>query len=586
MKNNTFTSPLKTMVKKTLFLLFVFACITLAFLSSVFTVSAFSATPQSEYDSYKIELMRLQADAKKSQLRHYWLDIAEDFYSLYEDNPKWVNRPAALFRAAESYDELAKRSYADKDRKQALKLYDKVIKEFPHSVLADDALYNSALVYSQQLRDSDEAEKRLKKILSHYKKADHADKAKAYLTNMDDTLTASLDLNLDTLSPSSYSTENTVLYKGLTASNKNDFIQIKVELDASKAKHNIVTWSLDFLPAQKETKSPARLILTLNHTRTEPEIRPGYKFKSMGIFSRFVVDYSKRNATVIMLDFKELSAYYAYYDKEKSTIIIETTNKKNVLSKGVKTEKVKYTERIPSDLLPRDFALQMGLKVRTIVIDAGHGGKDPGAIHNGITEKELTLSFAKQLGAKLKSLGYKVEYTRTADKFLTLKERTKLAEEKDGDLFISVHANAAESSKLAGLETYYLDYTRSPETQHIVDRENAGETYLGNMGNIVDDLVHSALMYESQRLAAKVHTTMYGLVSRKGFNSTNGGTKGSLFTVLQTATMPSILLEVGYVSNNLDAKNLRNKKFVTTLVEGVANGVDQYAKELNLVSKK
>ncbi len=108
---------------------------------------------------------------------------------------------------------------------------------------------------------------------------------------------------------------------------------------------------------------------------------------------------------------------------------------------------------------------------------------------------------------------------------------------------------------------------------------------MGSMENIVDDLVHSALMFESQRLAAIVHTQMYGLVSKKGYNSQNGGTKGSLFKVLEESKMPGIMLEVGYVSNGLDAKNLKNKNFVQTLAEGVADGIHYYAKDLNLASK-
>ncbi len=575
---------LSTILRKSIYILFVIFCLLALSLSSVLTVSAF-ASPQSEYDSYKVELMRLQENAKKSQYRHYWLDLADKFYDLYKDNPKWNNRPAALFRVAEVYDELSKRSYALKDKKEALKYYDKVINEFPHSVLADDSLYYSARMHHERMQNTQEAEKRLDKIQKNYKKGDYAPKAKEYLAQLNGTLTASLDLNHDTLKVNAKDLDANVLYKGLFASHKKDYIQIKVEVDASKRKHNIVTWAIDYVPPQKKTNSPARLILTLNQTRTEKDVRPGYKFNSMGIFSRFVIDYSKRNSTVIMMDFKELSAYYAYYDKENSSIIIQVSDKKNTLAKGVSTKNATKAEKIPSDLLPRDFALKMGLKVKTIIIDPGHGGKDPGAIHNGIVEKDLVLSMSKQLGNELKKLGYKVEYTRTTDKFLKLKTRTQIAEEKKGDLFISVHANAAESSKLAGLETYYLDYTRSPETQHIVDRENGGETYLGDMSNLVDDLVHSALMHESQRLATQVHTNMYGLVSRTGYNATNGGTKGSLFTVLQSATMPGIMLEVGYISNSLDAKNLRNKKFVSTLLKGVAKGIDLYAKDLNLASK-
>ncbi len=543
------------------------------------------AEPQDDYNAYKEELAELKEDENRSQFRHNWLNLADKFYELYEFNRDWANRPAALFRAAECYDELARRSYANIDRDEALRLYDKVLEEFPNSVLADDALYYSALFYETQMRDVEEAQERLNLIVSHYSTADHGRLARDYLTEMEENLTASLNIAVDDFLNGEYQRSSGILYEGLRAYDHDDYIQIEVEVNTSERESSDVTWTLDYIPPQEATNSPPRLVLTLNNTRTSPEVMPGYRYNQMGIFSRFVIDYSKRNATIVMMDFEDLAEYHAYYDRESSQIIIQTSAEDNVLTRSTETDNTHSPHVLPSDLLPRDFALQMGLEVRTIIIDPGHGGRDPGAEHNGIVEKDFVLDFSFLLGEELEDMGYNVEYTRTTDEFLYLRDRTAIAVQKEGDLFISVHLNAAESPNLGGLETYYLDFSRSSETQHIVDRENGDESHsLGNIGNIVDDLVLSALMFESQRLAADVQTHMYGLVSRTGFNATNGGTKGSLFTVLAESSMPGIVLELGYISNALDARNLGSDTFVETLAEGIALGIDEYADELHLAS--
>ncbi len=542
------------------------------------------ASVQSRYDSYKVELRRLQEDAKKSQLRHYWLNLAEDFYSLYEKNPTWANRTAALYRAGEAYDELAKRSFAKPDREIAIKYYTQVYKEFPNSVLADDALYSLAVLYNEQLKDSTSASTYLQTLLEKYPKADYAKKAKEYAESIDKTLTASLNLNLDSLKTPMNSHSERVIYHGLRAYKRNDIVQLRVELDASKRKNNLVTWAVEFEPAREETNSPPRLILTLNNTTTAPDTKPGHKYQDMGIVSKYVVDYSKRNSTIVIIDFDELAAYYAYFDKASSSIIIETTSNAKKLTKGISTKNItKKSDSESAEQLARDFAIQMGLNVKTIVIDPGHGGKDPGAVHNGITEKNLVLTLARQLGDELEKLGFAVKYTREADEFLTLSQRARIAEEYDADLFISVHTNAAENKKLAGVETYYLDYTNST-SEHVALREN-GEKLSKNLGKIDDVVAELALrarLYESERLATFVQRNMYGNVNRKGFDVQNGGIKGSVFRVLDESSMPGILLEVGYISNNYDAKNLKNNAFIRSLAHGVAQGVNAYVDDLNL----
>ncbi len=560
--------------KRNIFLLLVvlFTC----FIAINFEANAASSV-QSSYDKYKLELIDLQESDKKSQFRHNWLRLADKFYSLYEENTKWPNRPAALFRAAEAYDGLAKKSYAAIDRNKAIELYNKVIKDFPISVLADDSLYNLAIIYSEQLKNSEKASELLAIITEKYKKADHYTKAKEYEKKLDASLTASIDISVNNIPKIQ---TNDTIYEGMYAYRKKDYIELKVELDSKDRKNSRLAWSIDYISPQKKTKSPARLILTMNKTRSAPEIRAGYKYQSMAFISKFVVDFSKRNATVIVIDFKKLDAYYAFYDEENDCIRIHVTDKAKNLAKGIKTKDLTSSYTLPKVVIPRDFSKKIGFNVRTIVIDPGHGGKDQGSAHNGIIEKDLVLEVSKMLGSELRKLGYKVVYTRTEDVFYTLSRRAKIAKQKKGDLFISVHANGAENKHLAGIETYYLDYRNSPSGNH------ANEEFTkSNVDSMVDELALKVRKYESERLASFVHRDAYGHVSSKGYTVKNGGTKGAAFAVLDKTTMPAVLLEIGYLSNALDIKNLKNKGYLNSVAKGVAKGIHSYAQDLTLAKK-
>ncbi len=530
---------------------------------------------QSSYNKYKLELTSLQEDKKKSQFRHNWLRLADKFYALYKNNPKWPNRPAALFRAAESYDGLAKKSFAKKDRAKAIELYTEVYKDFASSVLADDALYNLAVLYNEQLRDSAKASTFLSRITKNYKKADHFALAQDYAKKMEASITASIDIGVDTIPKIQ---TNDTIYEGMYAYQRKGYIELKVELNSKDRKNRKLAWSIDYISAQKKTKSPARLVLTMKQTRSAPDIRSGYKYSSLGFVSKFVVDFSKRNATVIIIDFTKLDAYYAFYDKENDCIRIQVTDKAKNLAKGTKTKNLSSSYDLPKVVMPRDLTKKIPSNVRTIIIDPGHGGKDQGAAHNGIIEKDLVLDVSKMLGSELTKLGYKVVYTRTDDKFYTLSRRAKIAKQKNGDLFISVHANGADNKDLAGIETYYLDYNN-------LRHSSATEEYVKALKAVANSPDTKRRKYESERLASFVHRDAYGHVSSKGYTVKNGGTKGAAYAVLDKTSMPAVLLEIGYLSNKLDLKNLKNKTYLRSVAKGVARGIHSYAQDLTLAKK-
>ncbi|MBI5560216.1 MAG: N-acetylmuramoyl-L-alanine amidase [Deltaproteobacteria bacterium] len=221
--------------------------------------------------------------------------------------------------------------------------------------------------------------------------------------------------------------------------------------------------------------------------------------------------------------------------------------------------------------------------VKTIVIDPGHGGKDPGAIgKNGLKEKDVTLKVSKLLRDKLKGEGAsRIILTRESDVYIPLDERTAIANSKEADLFISVHVNASPRRAAAGVETYYLGSTGDKEAIRVAARENdsSEEEMNDTLRYILRDLERTGNQEASIRLAAAVQTSLSSALNgENGDTKNNRGIKGALFYVLVNSNMPSVLVEVSYITNPAEEERMRSAKFLEDISEGISAGVLEYLK--------
>jgi len=229
---------------------------------------------------------------------------------------------------------------------------------------------------------------------------------------------------------------------------------------------------------------------------------------------------------------------------------------------------------------------------RVVVIDAGHGGHDSGALGGTKREKDLVLQITKKLYKEFKSEGYDVYLTRGSDRFLKLGQRTRIADKKDAKVFISIHANAiANKSKfndVEGVETYFLQKTRDAKSQRIAARENASvlqgaDTLSQNV--IIDSVLNGPKIIESHKLAIDVQQNMIKNLRNEYDNVKNGGVRPAPFYVLVGASRPSILVEVGYITNPKERKRLFTSDYQEEIVEGIVEGVGRYMdnrkKEIN-----
>ena len=413
------------------------ALICLAFCLFFCMSATASAANPPDYERAKAQLARLK---ESNPGANSWQACADAFREVYDNNPKWNLRVAALFRCGVALEEKAKVTGSSVDAKKAASVYEQAAKKFPYSALADDALFRAAVVYNELLKDQKKARVHLEHIARRYSRADHAKIAAEYRENMD-----------------------------------------------------------------------------------------GKKSSASG------------------------------------------------RSSGGKTPaKVEKPGRAGSHML----AAQLGLSVRTIIIDPGHGGRDPGAMHNGVVERDVNLDVAQRLKKILEKLGYKVFLTRSGNKGISLADRVNFSRRNKGDLFVSIHVNAAENTSISGLETYILDFARTSSASRLAMVENADSGRLGDMDKILTEILTGARTSESRRLAENIQQSTLNYLKKNGVSTRNGGVKGAPFFVLVGSSMPSVLVEIGYCTNKSEASRLKSSKHRQRLAQGLANGIHAYARSL------
>ena len=226
----------------------------------------------------------------------------------------------------------------------------------------------------------------------------------------------------------------------------------------------------------------------------------------------------------------------------------------------------------------------LGLKVGRIVIDAGHGGHDQGTEGpKGLLEKDLVLDVATRLGKLVEDrMGAEVIYTRSDDSFVPLEQRTALANDKKADLFLSIHANSSPYPRIAGIETYYLNFTDSKEALDVASRENASsQKSIFELRDIIQTITLHDKAEESKEFAGRVQAALYAFSARNIPGQKNRGVKKAPFVVLIGASMPSVLAEIGFLSNPREEALLRKPDYRQKLAEALFRGVTRYSESLS-----
>ena len=226
----------------------------------------------------------------------------------------------------------------------------------------------------------------------------------------------------------------------------------------------------------------------------------------------------------------------------------------------------------------------LGLKLSRVVIDPGHGGHDQGTEGpHGLLEKDLVLDVSKRLGALIEErLGAEVIYTRSDDTFIPLEGRTALANEKKADLFLSVHANSSPIPRIAGVETFYMNISGTKDAMDVASRENAtSQKSIFELTDLIQKIARHDKAEESKEFAGRIQTALYAFSARNIAGSKNRGVKSAPFVVLIGANMPSILAEIGFLSNPKEEALLQKPDYRQKLADALCRGLSRYADSLS-----
>ena len=299
---------------------------------------------------------------------------------------------------------------------------------------------------------------------------------------------------------------------------------------------------------------------------------------------KYNLRYSQRDDAIFNIELP-LDAFYKKPKKRAKKIAKKgkKTIKKEKLDSVALFKNIDKPKKIDYEI--KDNLLKPTLKSKYLIyLDPGHGGHDSGAYVAGVKEKDIVLQIAKRAYRKLKRLGYRVKMTRYKDKFIKLSQRTKKANRDNADIFVSIHANSIDNKKrrekVRGLETYFLQTSRTARAKRIAAKEN--RVLLNSKDKTTQNVLLNAVFTGpkielSHKLAISVQREILNSVKRAYYIKDNG-VDGAPFRVLAGAQTPAILVEVGYLSNSKDRKLLKKRAYQEKIADGIVKGIIKYLK--------
>lgn len=330
-----------------------------------------------------------------------------------------------------------------------------------------------------------------------------------------------------------------------------------------------------------ENKKPPRLVLDFKNTVVNKELSKKTIIINDNLLEQIRVGQYKENISRVVLDLKSLGSYNVFSLTSPFRVVIDiyssdTKDTENAISSEHKKIQEKKIEN-----------KHVFHNIKSIVIDPGHGDHDPGAIGVGdLKEKDVVLDIGLKLGRLIKDNFPEIEvhYTRDKDIFLPLEERTAFANSKKADLFISIHANASKNKSACGVETYFLNFAKEKSAMEVVARENATTLEgVDEVQNILKDLLLSSKYNESSLFAAIVQKNLVERLSQAYPDVVDLGVKQGPFYVLLGSAMPSILVEVSFLTHPVEGKRLSTISYKEKIAEGIMNGIREYIERTGLV---
>jgi N-acetylmuramoyl-L-alanine amidase len=524
----------------------------------------------------------LTTDTEKVKDPEIWDLLARAFYSIYLDNPESTIAPNSLFLSGKMYEEIGNRFNSREDLEKSVDRSTLFIRAYPKSNLADDAQIRKARIIEGW--DKKQAYLEYERVSEDFPDGDMVHAANEKLKE---------------LSPFKPSKRE----KRLANKEKNDgLVKIREIRQWSTDTKTRVIIHLDkempyksyFLKPDPELGKPPRLLVDILGTTVEKGLAVPPVDK--GLLEAIKLGRNTPDKVRVVLYIRSFEDYRVFSLSNPFRIVMDIdgngSDKDKLLAKDEDFNDDKTVASLPRD--GDDISTlrgALGLKVKTIVIDPGHGGHDTGALGpTGLKEKDVNLKIAKALKTKIEQNGDKIGITRVFltrddDRFIPLEERTAIAKKLNADLFVSIHCNAARNKNAYGIETYILSFTKDPDALSVAARENATTTRgLSDLKDIIQKYILSSKIEESKRLANHVQTSVVSNVSNNYKPVNNKGVKKAPFIVLIGADIPSILVESSFITNPREEKRLRNHSYVDEIAGGIYSGIKRYSTEVETAS--
>ncbi len=578
------------------------ACIILL----LFTVPAYPSYNSEAGRKYTIACQRLadlRKSSKKKKYRSYWMDCIRTFELVEKKYPRSPSAADACFDRAGLFFELYQFNKYSRDLDESIKTYGKCQSSHPEHTKAPEALYRSLELSLDFKKNRTAALKTYTRLSEAYPDSAWAGKART---------------RLGVAAPGKK--KETEIKKPpvpvITAAGKKNPSSVvqKIRYWSGGAYTRIVIEQNGIAKFQtKELKKPDRLVFDLLNARLDPSVDKDPLPVNDGILRQVRANQYSPDIVRVVLDLASIKSYVAFPLHDPDRLVIDVTGEggkgsepgmasantgtqqddaaQNEQKPEVKSDP--QTTALPAPKIPNansddgeklSLSRQLGLKIKTIAIDAGHGGHDPGAIgKGGLKEKNITLDVAKRLAALVKErLGCNVVMTRDKDVFIPLDQRPFIAKSKDADLFVSIHVNANRKRKAKGIETYIQSLTASDrDAMATAARENAMSTkklseLKTEVEKILDSLDRDNKLEDSLTLAHAIQGSLIDNMKPVQPHIVNLGVKRAFFYVLINTKMPSILAEVGFISNPDEEKLLRKDAYRQKIAEALFQGVKRF----------
>lgn len=497
---------------------------------------------------------RLEKDPKLQRYRDQWIKSITAYRNAYQADPDGPNAPAAMYGLADSYARLYKWSRSEVDRNQSHRTLEDLVQQFPRSPFAAKARNELAMTAPS----------------SPYAVA--SDDISEMIRSADGDTRTPVSAQADTVD------SGTAVVEGLRFWSNPRYTRVVIDanLDTIFTYHE--------LREDPSLKKPQRIYIDVHNSRLSKDLQKVVPIND-NLLSDARAGQYKSDTVRVVVDIKSSKTFKIFSLKNPFRIVLDVWGEDNSDTANTASETPDLVARSNGKIPPSAIVKQLALGVRRIVIDPGHGGKDYGApgYLKGVHEKKVVLQIGKRLAKKIREqLKCDVVMTRSSDTFLSLEERTAIANTQGADLFISIHTNASPDKRAYGIETFILNLATDDEAIRVAARENATSLKnISDLDSILKDLMNNAKVSESTRLASYVQQGTLKSLRKEYSNIRSKGVKKAPFYVLLGAEMPSILIETSFISNPRECKRLTNGHYQDKLCQGIVDGIKRYIEETN-----